>query len=78
MGSSFRFKHDLQARTTKHYCYCMQNNQWNIIGNLLSTKPPVELKDNSNLQMCFAYSNAQLKLLQGWILWDITKGQDMV
>ena len=79
MGCSlFRFKPDLWACTTKHYWYCMQNNQWNIIGDLLPTKSPIELKDDSNLQMCFAYSNAQLNSLQGWILWDIMKGQDLV
>lgn len=47
-----KFKHYIWAYATseKNYWYCLQINQWNIIGDKLLMKIPIELKHNSSDQ----------------------------
>ena len=37
------------SQQERNNCCCMDNNPWKIIGNKLSTKSPIGLKDNSNV-----------------------------
>ena len=45
-----QIKHCLQhaPQVLRHYSYCMQNNQWEIRGDQLPTKSPIELRENAN------------------------------
>ena len=38
-----------EPQVERNYWYCMQNNQWKIIGDQLQMKNSIELKDNSNI-----------------------------
>ena len=44
-NSSISSKHAPSAQVERNYWYCIHNNQWENIGDRLSTKSPIELKD---------------------------------
>jgi hypothetical protein len=54
------------AQVERYYRFCMQNNQWEIMGDQLLTKRPIELKDDSKSRMqenvCLPTMNAKLNL----------------
>ena len=63
--SLFKLKHYLRACTTsgKKYGYCMQNNQWKIIGDQLPTKSPVKLPNSIYMQILQLYCSLQITIL---------------